>query len=154
MNTEPPLERRDFVCGLHWLRRPKLSALSWPWKTVFIGHKSSDVDPYEGPVPLKEDTAEIGNVDVVFPLRHWTDTDVWDYIEEHQIPYDKRRYQDRQELADTWLNPDYLRACTACVDPRETRPTVTCPKSGELVPNLGKSVRRLEGRPNYLEAIA
>jgi hypothetical protein len=81
MNTEPPIERRPFVCGLQWLTRPKTLGGQWPWTTVFIGHKNSDVDPYEGPVPLKADQVQTAGVTAVFPLRHWTDEDVWDYIE-------------------------------------------------------------------------
>ena len=101
MNTEPPLERRPFVCGLQWLTRPKTLGAQWPWQTVFIGHKNSDVDPYEGPVPLKEDRVQTARgVDAVFPLRHWTDQDVWDYTELNRVPYDKRRYQNGAEMED------------------------------------------------------
>ncbi len=150
MNTEPPLPRRDFACGLHWLLRPKQAAMSWPWKTIFIGHKSSDTDPYEGAVPLKHDAAALGGVNLVFPLRHWTDDDIWDYIEQHRVPYDKRRYAGRLEVPDKWLNPDYLHACTACIDPRETRKEVTCPKTGQPVPSVGNRVLRLEALPDYI----
>jgi hypothetical protein len=155
MNTEAPLERRPFVCGLQWLTRPKTLGAQWPWSTVFIGHKNSDVDPYEGPVPLKEDRVRVtgAGVDAVFPLRHWTDEDVWDYTEENRVPYDKRRYQNRAELEDKWNNPDYVHACTACVDPREERKTVPCPKlGGALVRNMGPTVVRMEILPDYIGA--
>jgi 3'-phosphoadenosine 5'-phosphosulfate sulfotransferase (PAPS reductase)/FAD synthetase len=154
VNTEPPIPRRPFVCGLEWLIRPKTLGGQWPWTTVFIGHKNSDVDPYEGPVPLKEDHVLImrAGVDAVFPLRHWTDENVWDYIETNRVPYDERRYQGRAELPDKWLNPDYVHACTACVDPRETRKTVPCPKlGGALVRNLGPTVVRMEILPDYIQ---
>jgi 3'-phosphoadenosine 5'-phosphosulfate sulfotransferase (PAPS reductase)/FAD synthetase len=152
MNTEAPIERRPFVCGLQWLTRPKTLGAQWPWSTVFIGHKSSDVDPYEGPVPLKADRVETAGVNAVFPLRHWTDQDVWDYTELNAVPYDKRRYRDRAELADKWLNPDYVHACTACIDPRETRKTVPCPKlGGALVRNMGPTVMRMETLPDYID---
>jgi hypothetical protein len=151
INTEAPVSRRPFVCGLEWLVRPKMTGGQWPWETVFIGHKSSDVDPYEGPVPLKCDQTRTAGVDAVFPLRHWTDADVWDYIETHHVPYDKRRYWERAELADKWLNPDYIHACTACIDPRETRKAVPCPKlGGGLVRNMGAQVLRLQQIPEYI----
>jgi 3'-phosphoadenosine 5'-phosphosulfate sulfotransferase (PAPS reductase)/FAD synthetase len=112
------------------------------------------VDLYEGPVPLKYDqthSADAG-VNLVFPLRHWSDNDVWDYIEAERVPYDKSRYQDRAELPDKWLNPDYVHACTACIDPREKARTVPCPKlGGALVRNLGPTVLRLESLPDYIE---
>jgi 3'-phosphoadenosine 5'-phosphosulfate sulfotransferase (PAPS reductase)/FAD synthetase len=154
INTEPPFERRPFVCGLQWLTRPKTLGGQWPWKTVFIGHKNSDVDPYEGPLPLKEDRVAVmrAGVDAVFPLRHWTDNDVWDYIEANHVPYDQRRYFKRGEVYDKWLNPDYVHACTACIDPRETRNTVPCPKlNGALVRNLGPTVLRMEKLPDYIQ---
>jgi hypothetical protein len=164
MNTEPPIERRPFVCGLQWLVRPKTLGAQWPWTTVFIGHKSSDVDPYEGPVPLKDDQVQTAGVTAVFPLRHWTDEDVWDYIEQNAVPYDMRRYRVKdagashaaggrwEENPDKWLNPDYVHACTACIDPRETRKTVPCPKlGGALVRNMGPTVVRMEILPDYIE---
>lgn len=146
LNTEPPLPRREFVCGLQWLLRPTLLGLEWPWQTIFIGHKSSDVDPYEGQLPLKHDAALVGGVSLVFPLRHWTDDDVWQYINDNHVPYDKRRYG----TEDTWLNPDHVHACTACIDPRETALEVLCPKTGRMTPNMGGQVLRLEELPIYI----
>jgi hypothetical protein len=154
LNTAPPVSRRDFICGLNdWVLRPKAGVITFPWGTVFMGHKSSDVDPYEGPVPLKQDSVNIGGVDVVFPLRYWTDKDVWDYLETNHVPYDARRYQERAELADTWLNPDYIHACTKCIDPRE-KDEVICPKTGKTVPNVSTQVLRLDHRPDYIEQAA
>ena len=57
-NVCPPEEypRRDFICGLNdWVLRPKAVTVT-PWDVVFHGHKSSDVDPFEGSVPLRSDT--------------------------------------------------------------------------------------------------
>lgn len=155
VNTLQPVPRRDFVCGLNdWLNRQKCGVITFPWETVFMGHKSSDVDPFDGPVPLKTDNTKIGGVDLVFPLRHWTDDDVWDYIEENQIPYDQRRYHDRAELPDKWLNSDYLHACTACIDPRNKDIEVMCPKIGRPVPNVGNRVLRLQQVPDYIGKVA
>jgi hypothetical protein len=154
INTEEPILRRQFVCGLEWLLRPKTTGGQWPWTTVFIGHKSSDVDPYEGPVPLKYDQAYLSDaaVNAVFPLRHWTDDDVWDYIEIARVPYDRRRYGNRVEFHDKWLNPDYINACTACIDPRENSSPVHCPKlGGQLVRNMGAQVVRLQQLPEYIQ---
>jgi len=151
MNIEEPLPRRDFACGLQWILRPTATSMRWNWKTVFVGHKSSDVDPYEGPVPLKHDAAKIGNVNLVFPLRHWTDDDVWEYIETNHVPYDKRRYAGRLETPNRWLNPDFLHACVKCCDPRNKDPEVMCPKLGKMVPNIGDKIQILDTRPNYIQ---
>ncbi len=144
--------RRDYICGLNdWLQRPKAAGVLYPWDCVFIGHKSSDVDPFDGPVPLKSDCVKVAGVELVFPLRHWSDEDVWDYIERNAIPVQRSRYRGRQESADLWYNNDYVHACTACIDPRNKAKTVECPKlKGALVRNMGAEVLRLEGLPEYI----
>jgi hypothetical protein len=152
LNTDPPMQHRDYVCGKEWLTQPKTSGVEWKWRTIFHGHKSSDVDPYEGSVKLKHETINVAGVRVEFPLKDWTDDDVWDYIEANHIPFDKRRYADRKEIGDTWTNPDYIHACTRCIDPREKSTTVDCPKLGEKVENVGSRVLRLQGRPEYIES--
>jgi hypothetical protein len=151
INTEAPIGRRDFVCGLEWLKRPKQYGMEWPWATVFIGHKDSDVDPYEGPVPLAHDAADAGGANLVFPLRHWTDEDIWNYTELHHVPYDKRRYAGRMEVPDKWLNPDYIHACTKCIDPREEAAEVLCPKLNKMVKNVSGKVLRLDSLPAYIK---
>jgi hypothetical protein len=151
LNTLPPHPRRPIVCGLNdWVLRPKAGAITFPWRTVFMGHKSSDVDPFEGPVPLKTYQTRIGGVDVVFPLRDWTDADVWDYLDANHVPTDTRRYQERRELADKWLNSDYLNACTKCMDPEQPA-EVLCPKTGRTVPNVSAQILRLENQTSYIE---
>jgi len=152
MNTEEPISRRDFVCGLNdWILRPKMELMTFPWQNVFIGHKSADIDLFDGRVPLHCDNTTIGKAELVFPLRHWSDDDVWDYIEAEHVPYDMRRYKDRAEIEDKWLNPDYLHACTRCIDPRnKAEQEVDCPKTGGKVPNIGQQVLRLQQRPDYI----
>jgi 3'-phosphoadenosine 5'-phosphosulfate sulfotransferase (PAPS reductase)/FAD synthetase len=152
MSTEKPVTGRPYMCGLHWLLRPG-SVATFPWKVAFVGHKSSDVDPFEGRVPLRGDSADVGNVHMVFPLRDWTDDDLWDYIELAKVPFDTRRYKNRQEVPDRWHNPDYFHTCTACIDPRETAEEVMCPKLKRPVPNSGPGVTRLETLPDYIEKV-
>jgi 3'-phosphoadenosine 5'-phosphosulfate sulfotransferase (PAPS reductase)/FAD synthetase len=138
--------RRDYICGLHdWMMRPKGAVLPYPWDAMFIGHKSSDVDPFEGPVPLKYDIIDAAGVLVAYPLRHWTDADVWDYIEANHIPVQETRYQGRREVKDRWYNNDYVHACTGCIDPRNKEKEVYCPKLKCNVPNHGHEVLELKG---------
>lgn len=151
-NVCPPSEypRRDYICGLNdWILQPKISDIEFKWDTVFIGHKSSDVDEFEGPVPLQDYKANVGDVTLVFPLRDWTDEDVWTHIESNHIPYQADRYKDRKEVDDKWLSNDYTHACTACIDPREAK-DVYCPKLKQTVPNVSEFVLRLDSRPEYL----
>jgi 3'-phosphoadenosine 5'-phosphosulfate sulfotransferase (PAPS reductase)/FAD synthetase len=152
LNTEQPIPRRPYLCGRMWILRPRTALATYPWRVAFIGHKSSDVDPYEGAVPLGADSAENeSDVKVVFPLRHWTDQDVWDYTEREHIPFDQRRYQERRPNPDVWDNPDFIHACTACIDPRESAPEVYCPKLKAGINNIGSQVARLEELPAYMK---
>lgn len=151
INVLPPKLKQDFACGLQWVFRPRQQSSTWNIKTVFIGHKSADIDPFEGHVPLKHDAAKAGGVNLVFPLRHWTDDDIWEYIETNHVPYDKRRYAGRMEVPDKWLNSDYINACTNCVDPRNKDKQVFCPKLNMMVVNHGDQVPVLDERPDYIK---
>lgn len=153
VNTLSPTHypRRDYICALNdWLGRPKSPGTLHRWKTIFHGHKSADVDQFEGPVPLNRGAVTIGGIRLVFPLRDWTDADVWDYIEANHIPYQKSRYANRAELSDTWANPDYIHACTACIDPREKSNAVFCPKLKRQVPNVSAKVLQLNDKTDYI----
>jgi 3'-phosphoadenosine 5'-phosphosulfate sulfotransferase (PAPS reductase)/FAD synthetase len=146
--------QRDYICALNdWLQRPKTAVMPYPWDLVFHGHKSADVDPFEGNVRLKTDEAEVGKVRLVFPLKDWTDEDVWQHLEENHIALQETRYHaaHRKESTDYWYNNDYVHACTACVDPREKRPEVFCPKLRRNVPNVSAKVLKLRTLPEYAE---
>jgi 3'-phosphoadenosine 5'-phosphosulfate sulfotransferase (PAPS reductase)/FAD synthetase len=153
-NVMPPeaYPRRDFICGLRdWVGRPTAIFEQYPWDLIFLAHKDSDVDPFEGPVPLKSFTAEIGGVKLVFPLKDWTDENLWDYIEAHHVPVQENRYDGRNERADKWYSNDYIHACCACIDPRQERRTVFCPKLKRDVPNVAKYVIQFQSKPPYID---
>lgn len=145
--------RRDYICGLNdWLLRPKTLIEDYIWDTAFMGHRDCDVDPFEGAVPLKSDEVNAGGVRLLFPIRHWTDAELWDYIRAEHIPVQETRYRsDGTEYEDKWHNNDYVHACTACVDPRETRENVYCPKLQKDVKNRGAQVLQLHAQPEYWE---
>jgi 3'-phosphoadenosine 5'-phosphosulfate sulfotransferase (PAPS reductase)/FAD synthetase len=153
-NTAAPEEypRRDYLCGLRdWILRPKAAALSFPFEVLLHGHKSSDVDPFEGAVPLRADREQLNDrITAFFPLRNWTDDDVWNYIEKHHVPLPPARYKGRAENPDHWHDNDTIHACTACIDPRNDAEKVFCPKLQELVPNVGSKVMQLNERPDYV----
>src|SRR4029434_5055043 len=146
-NILPP-DRRDYICGLFdWVLRPKTSLMSYPFDLVFMGSKSSDVDPFEGPVPLNSDSTELGGVNLVFPLKDWDDEDVWNYIEENHLPIQSTRYRDRKEISERWYSNDYINACCKCIDPRETAAEVMCPKLKRMVKNVSANVLKLQANP-------
>lgn len=146
-----------WVCGLHdVLYRPK-GGINYPWDLVFHGHKSSDTDPLYGAVPLTADAQQTPGAPLtVFPLREWTDADVWEYLQSHDVPWQTDRYVkvkgSLHEREDKTGNPDYLPGCTRCMD-RENPATVFCPKLGMSINNVGA---RLDyqpvPRPDYLGA--
>lgn len=150
----PPISGRPFLCGFTDLYSKPVGAFAYPWDLVFIGHKSSDVDPLKGPMPLSVDLkTNVGAPSAAFPLRYFTDADVWRYTEERGLPIHVERYDPEngyREREDTASNPDYFDACTACLDP-ELPATVLCPKLGAEINNRSQSVRLApRGLPSYV----
>jgi len=144
----------QLLCGAALLRQPT-ETIDYPFDLVFIGHKSSDVDPLLGHVPLKTDWTQHPEApDIVFPLRDWTDADIWQYSREFKVPQQATRYDvagDGHELPDRTLNPDYFAGCTRCLDERAGA-EVFCPKLNRNVPNIAPRVRREPmPRPQYIE---
>lgn len=131
--TEPMEAGKVFTCGVEWLERPKAVA-GFPFDLALHGHKSVDVDPLSGPVPLQADVVPCpGGTEVVFPLRDWSDADVWNYTWGYDIPYDPQRYKTNGEaLKEKRGNSDYYHACFACCD-ASAGEFVACPKRGGAV---------------------
>lgn len=149
-NMEPP-DEDNLVCGLDIIRRPRSSFIS-PWDMFFHGHKSSDYDPYMGSVPLTVDIRiGVGTPSICFPLREWTDADIWDFIEMNDVPFQKDRYENRAEFEDKSTNSDYIQACTACIDPLGPA-SVFCPKFNREVGNVSASIMKLDYSPSYIGA--
>ncbi len=136
------------------LERPKCE-FYYPWDLVFIGHKSSDVDPFEGAVPLKQDIVKVDDGPTfAFPLRDWTDDDIWDYIEQNRLQQYVQtgsRYNlgSRSEITEKRFNNDYVTACTRCIDPRESE-QVYCPLLKKVIPNISDKVIRMEASFDYI----
>lgn len=99
-----------------------------------IGHKDTDTDPVLGPIPLRADqVAAAPGIPCYFPLRHWSDDEVWAYTELYDIPRDVGRYEHPGDLSQ---NPDWMQACGRCLK-RETREgvaAVPCPRHGWVPP--------------------
>lgn len=130
----------NYLCVLQDVLMKPTGTFNYPWDVVFHGHKSSDVDPLYGAVPLHVDIKQ--NIDApaaAFPLRHWTDADIWEFSQAMKVPQQKTRYNVVKggELADKRLNPDYFAGCTRCLD-REGPASVFCPKLKANVDNLGQ----------------
>ena len=144
-----PKKGESFACGLTDLYLKPLGTFGYPWDLVFHGHKSSDTDPIYGPIPLAADFARnIDSVSAAFPLRHFTDADVWEYTENEGLPIHDSRYEkidgEWREREDKTNNPDYITACVACM--KTTSPAaVPCPKlNHRFISNVSSQLRRAE----------
>lgn len=152
-NIIEPKDGEPFACGLEMLQRPKCE-FSYPWDLVFIGHRSADVDPFEGNVRLLSD--EVRGEDfptAVFPLRNWTDEELWSYIKDNRIIIQSGSRYDMEKRAegdDKLFNNDYVTACTRCIDKRQPG-VVYCPKFKKEIPNVSHRVNELHARPSYIE---
>lgn len=149
-----PAEGEPYLCGLVDLYEKPLGTFGFPWDVAFVAHKSSDVDPILGSIPLVVDVKHNPeSCDYAFPLRWFTDQDVWACHELFGIPVNVKRYDPQQgytERHDKTWNNDWFPACTLCL--RKSSPSsVYCPKLGTEIENLSLRVRRSESMalPDY-----
>ena len=136
LGTEEPqpeeLASGRYLCGLDALNRPT-GTFNFPWDAAFHGQKSADVDLIKGQVPLAVDALVQPGVPTQFyPMRHWSDADVWAYLEAAGVPNDDTRYEKVdgvwQHKKDKSANSDYYPVCWNCVN-RHLGDTVYCPKN-------------------------
>ena len=143
-NILEPVAGERFVCGLTDVLHRPTGSYNFNWDAVFIGHKSSDQDQIAGKIPLHADVRSGAGIfpDAVFPLRHWTDADVWSYSKTHNVPQQEDRYdvENECELPDKSANSDYARVCIECVDCRKRGQVVHCPKLDMDVTNVSERV--------------
>lgn len=136
-NILPP-DGRKFLCGLKdILGRPTGGWHNYPWDVAFVGHKNSDKDQIAGSVELNCDIKNGAGLtpDLAFPLRYFTDADIWDYTEEFGVQQQEDRYDiaNRRELPDKMNNSDYSHVCIKCCDSRSKATSVICPKNGREI---------------------
>ncbi len=149
--TESAEDGQPFVCGVDWLQRPKALG-QFPFDLALHGHKNSDGDPLSGPIPLELDVLQFVNgTETVFPLREWSDAEVWEYTMENNLPWDSGRYAlDGTPLPDKRMNSDYYHACFACCR-SDGAEFVACPKrGGAQVNSLKDQVPRSAPSARYI----
>jgi hypothetical protein len=136
LGTEEPqpeeLASGRYLCGLDALKRPT-GTFNFPWDAAFHGQKSADVDLIKGQVPLAQDAlVQAGVPTQYYPMRHWSDADVWNYLEAEGVPNDETRYEKADGVwrhrKDKSANSDYYPVCWNCVN-RHLGDTVWCPKN-------------------------
>lgn len=143
-NIVPPEDGKKFLCGLKEVLKRPTGTFNYPWDCVLIAHKSSDEDQIAGKIKLHCDVKQSNGLgpDAVFPLREWTDEDVWNYIDKFKVPQQPDRYdvKNRKELPDKTNNSDYAHVCIACCDKSKPVRSVICPKTGLEVSSALESV--------------
>lgn len=143
-NIVSPEPGKKFLCGIKDVLGRPTGTYNYPFDLVFSGHKNADDDPIAGSVKLNLDIKLNNNIgpDIAFPLRNWTDEDVWDYTEKHSVPQDVGKYdiKTRSEIEDKWENDHYAHVCIACCDSRNKSVSVMCPKFNCEVSNISHLV--------------
>ena len=144
LGTERPKDGEEYLCGLSdFLLRPT-GTFNWPWTGVFIGTKHTDTDLIKGKVPLQLDIRYAdGSPMSLYPMRDWTDKDIFTYLEDNGVTPDPTRYI---KVGDTWqnnpdksLNADFYPACFNCVNRHESE-YVHCPKLDARISNISHLV--------------
>lgn len=140
LGTETPKPDEKFLCGVDdFLQRPT-GTFNWPWGAVFIGTKYEDTDLIKGHVPLAQDIRIVDGSPVsLYPMRDWSDDDIFEYLEESGVEPDPTRYIKRENKwynnPDKSLNADFYPACFNCVN-RHLGRHVHCPKLDATITNI------------------
>lgn len=122
-------EGDEHICALESIYFRPTGTFNCPWDLVFSGHKSDDVDPIIGAIPLNSDLVQNpGCASLCYPIRFFSDDDIWEYTRRNKVPVHEERYVENRKEA----NPDYITACTACMS-RNGPDAVPCPKRGGIM---------------------
>jgi len=141
LGTERPVGDEKYLCGVDFFQRPT-GSFNWPWESVFIGTKGGDTDPIKGGVVLETDVRFADKSPVsLYPLRDWSDENVFEYLESEGVEPDPNRYEKIDGKwdykSDKSMNADYIPTCLNCID-RHQGPYVHCPKLNARVNNIAK----------------
>jgi len=137
----------EFVCIDNQLRVPYGPVLEDDGDLMFLGQKITDLnvklhltvvdsfiqedqEAFAEKIARQGDIFEIGpGLPGCSPLKFWSDNDVWNYIEEKELPWSRKVYKDRKRLPHTYP------CCYRCHDPNGPV-TVECPIMNRGVPNF------------------
>ena len=133
-------KRRDddtrYLCAVSDLiGRPRSFDHTYPWDVTFLGQKGTDDIEFCQSAPIVNPVTPMGLTRGVVPFVDWTDEDIWRYIHRYDVPYDRSRYDQRNEAT----SPDKFPTCYHCLDSSLAGRLVLCPKHETLIPNIAKS---------------
>lgn len=140
-----------YLCAVDdLLNRPRSREHDYPWDVTFHGHKGTD-DPELGESgKIVAPVSQLGNTRLVVPFIDWTDQDIWDYIRKYDLPYDRQRYDARDET----VSPDKYPTCFRCLDTRLKGETIVCPKYEVPMQNVARpEEEHAQTRANLIGAL-
>lgn len=112
----------DKVCGLDWSKKIRFSPQpAFVWDTVFTGSRLDDTHDLVPNLQMPES--------IIRPLWGWSESEVWEAINELGVPTDDRVYVDKDENKD----PSNFCGCMNCVSDESY---VWCPKSSQMIHGL------------------
>lgn len=120
----------DCICGLELAAAPTPAVTALNLTGVFIGHRGDDADSAYGAIPLKDPVHVVNGFRYIYPLKDWTEADIWAASEFLKIPQNHARYG-----GDMTANNDYYPLCTECL--KSEPGSVFCPKMNLLIPRIG-----------------
>lgn len=134
-----------FTCIDEELRASAGGVLSLETDCIFSGQKASDLDHTTCAIVQRylpradrqllrkelrsEEELWWGTLPVAAPLQHWTDDDVWSYIEQHHLPTSPKMYHRHHRLHQEAVT------CYRCHDPNGPG-IVDCPRWKRPLTNL------------------
>lgn len=129
----------------------------FPYDICLAGVKSSDKDPVVGRISCDKNMRHTkDSADFAFPIRQWSDKDIFRYTITEDVPWQGTRYRwsaDKKfvEREEKKFNPDYLDCCTRCLNPSEGK-TVWCPKKNKHIVNtaFAEGIHRFKHDKIYL----
>jgi 3'-phosphoadenosine 5'-phosphosulfate sulfotransferase (PAPS reductase)/FAD synthetase len=148
----------EYLCAYQDLYlQPTCQNYDFRWDVGIMGFRYTESKPHSAGQSSElswVNKHNIGSCDTVFPIRDWTNQEVYQYIVENGIPINTDVYEVKDgELVpkinprtgeiDSTYNPDRRPACYECMIPENPK-TVLCPKKMCSVNNISRTVRWAE----------
>jgi len=130
---------KEYLCAVNDLiNRPKVPSYDFKWDCIFHGHKQCDPLYVTDHIELPK-VKLFGKGIMALPIKDWTDEDIWEYIHYYKLPYNKARYDNKDEKR----NNDLFPTCHDCLDPNNSDGCY-CKKYKEIVSFVGKTKEQNE----------
>lgn len=127
------------LCGLEKLTAEVAPECEFDFDAAFVGIRGDDVDPTWGECPPPSYVIPRGDsFRLVYPLKDWTERDIWWATNLLGVPQNEARYFNNDMAA----NNDYYPLCTKCLG---SDSEVICPQTNLPLPGM-RATLRLDNR--------